>query len=115
MNSPETTNIILIVNFAWTVVWSLFLLWKVSKNKSTETLQDHGTRIDKIETKFELMPSKISSHQDVERVHKRVGDLRDKVADVAADSKATREIVDSLKGLLNKLVDNELEKGRKKQ
>jgi archaellum component FlaC len=108
-------TILMALSLLWTIGWSIFVLRKVANKKADETLQDHENRLGKVEVKLADLPKRSASHEDVEKVHKRISDLGRTVNDVASNTSAMNEAIKSIKRLLDKLVDDALEKGRDKK
>lgn len=73
------------LNFAWTVYWSHKVKQQMADKDVSKAIQNHEARLGKMESKLEAMPSRVASHEDVEKVHTRVGVVRDTVSALGKD------------------------------
>ena len=86
---PAIGVILIAANLVWTIIWSIW----VSRRVAAPKVAEHETRISIIETK---LPIQVASHQDVERLHVRIGDVKDKLALVAEE---VGEITGAVQGI----------------
>lgn len=84
------------INLIWTVYWSIVVRGQLSKSQNDERLNDHGDRLTALETEIKRLPAQVSSHGDVEKVHTRVGAVKDTLSDL---KESVGELTGMVKGL----------------
>ncbi|MEQ8318752.1 MAG: hypothetical protein RH946_00695 [Rhodospirillales bacterium] len=97
--------IAVVANLVWTVYWAIQVREQVKAAKNDDRFKDHNERIIRLEATMDHLPARVASHDDVEVVHRRVTELRQKVdgiGDTVSAVAASVKSIDANLQLLNK-------------
>ena len=103
--------ILLLLNFIWTIVWSIAVRRQVMSAKHDKTISDHDNRLIRLEATVERMPVQVASHADVEKVHTRVGTMRDQLTAIGNQVEKMSGVLSGMRQTVTTLADIKMHEG----
>ncbi len=97
--------VIVALNFVWTIYWSVKMKRAVESARDDAEVRGLRDRLLKLETDYGHMPGR----NDLDVLHKRIGDVQKKVAELCSKEASTREAVDGLKRSVDLLIKHEMD------